>query len=297
LVFDPATNRQLAWQLSDGAPPAELARGYNGQRTVPVSTYNDYYEAYSTAANLSAYDNFLFSGALMSRSNTRDMIEPRPIAAPPDHGIAHPLWAYGWKTARLFGQDVVYTSGSLYGYRTANLRFPADDVTVIVMTNNVRNNALALAVHAAGLEVPHYSEPLSALFGTYQRPTRPGDQRGALLRLRGLQDDEGIGDRKLTLGITRQTFGLGFDQSYSATGRGGLSLYGPKTDASATDDLQQGLGVDVRNGDVCSFWQTLPPSGRYQWSTVGKVLIITRVEDPNCRVRSAIVPGLWTKIS
>ena len=188
----------------------------------------------------------------------------------------------------------MYTSGSLYGYRTANLRFPADDVTVIVMTNNVQNNALALAVHAASLEVRHYSESSSALFGTYQRLTRPGDQ-GALLRLRGLQDDEGIGDRKLTLVITRQSFGLGFDQSYSATGRGGLSLYGPKP-GSATYDLQQ-VGVNARNGNICSFSETLPPSGRYQWSTVGKVLMITRVEDPNCWVRSTIVPGLWSKVS
>ena len=83
LVFDPATNRQLAWQLSDGVPPPELALGYNGQRTVPVPTYNDYYEAYSTAANLYTYDNLLFSGALMSKSDTRDMIEAASDRRPP----------------------------------------------------------------------------------------------------------------------------------------------------------------------------------------------------------------------
>ena len=141
--------RQLAFRLHDRTHSARLALDYDSSGKHVRHEYDDYFVTYSTASDLYKYDNLIFSGTYMLPPQTRALLSPRGIAAPPDPGIKNIQWADGWKTGDLFGSPIEYTYGSLYNYRTVNLRFTRTGVTVIVMSNSSETNPLAIAERAA----------------------------------------------------------------------------------------------------------------------------------------------------
>jgi transcriptional regulator with XRE-family HTH domain len=304
LIFDGLSTGRLARQLYDSPIPG-LALDYPRDRS-HQRAYNDYFAAYSTASDLYEYDTLLFSGMLMSRANTALIKAARGVAAPHDPGIDRPRWAFGWKTGRVGSRDVVYTWGALNHYETANLRFPSLGLTVIVMSNNQRTNALAVAVRAAALVTA--SRPgksrnahigsTSALLGTYTRPVRNGDTP-ALRYLRATGNVLGIPlpapspafggpptfrGRTLTLVVTRRYFSLGANQPYAATPAGGLLLRGGPLGSGIEQHMCTNQLIDVT------------PIGTYRWSVTGPILTITKVSDRHCADRAATVPAKWIRV-
>ncbi len=180
-----AFERRLAGRLYDGTHSSTLALDYDLSGRHSSHNYSDYYAAYTSPAHLYFYDNLLFSGRYMSiRSNTDAELASRGISAPPDPGIDRVHWADAWKTGYLFGSPVTYTTGSLYNFQTANLRFPTAGITVIVMSNTATTRRARhrrargrlcprLALGKAGR---HRHRPTTAdLIGTFRRPQRAAD--------------------------------------------------------------------------------------------------------------------------
>ena len=104
---------------------------------------------YSTTEDLLRWDQALYANTLVSQKSLDEIFTP-------DKGG----YGYGWSIGQRFNRRAIAHGGGIYGFATHIGRFPADRVTVIVLSNvetapaaRIANDLSAI-VFAAAYEVP-----------------------------------------------------------------------------------------------------------------------------------------------
>jgi CubicO group peptidase (beta-lactamase class C family) len=285
-------------RITDALVSPARAQDYTGQVADRSVAYNDFFETYATAPDVYAFDNALFGGKLIAKQDLAILLKGRAAIAfaltPP--GITDARYAYNWSIGRLFQHQVIYTEGRTNSFQTANLRFPQDDATIVVLSNDDQNNvadiALYLAAFAFGQHLaaptPVPVAPLSpALLGTYRRTFQDGDRVAA--RDPGLKDWVG---GTITIILTKDSIHFALldnkpedsvDEYYTATPAGGLTMGGY---------------LPANHNSFCTAGPHLDPAtATFHWDHQGNHLIISRIAFDPCLDRGATLPGTWTKIS
>ncbi|PYE50990.1 serine hydrolase domain-containing protein [Deinococcus yavapaiensis] len=149
-IFTPA-GMTHSGRMTDAMLPPARARDYAGSTANPVGHYNDYFQVVSTLEDVYAYDNALFGGKILSSRSLKRLVTPRASVSEPDAGITEEGRAAQWKVGKIAGHQVIFTTGNTYHFTAANLRFPTDGVTVIVMSNDDDNDVETVAVHLANM--------------------------------------------------------------------------------------------------------------------------------------------------
>jgi len=104
---------------------------------------------YSTTEDLLRWDQALYTDKLVSQKSLDEMFTPEKGG-----------YGYGWSIGQRFGRRAVGHGGGIYGFATHIDRYPADRVTVIVLSNLEGASAskmagdLAAIVFGAPYEVP-----------------------------------------------------------------------------------------------------------------------------------------------
>ena len=104
---------------------------------------------YSTTEDLLRWDQALYKDTLVAQKSLDEMFTP-------DKGG----YAYGWSIGKRFDRQVIAHGGGIYGFATEIARFPADRVTVIVLSNvegaaaGPIANDLAAVVFGAPYKIP-----------------------------------------------------------------------------------------------------------------------------------------------
>lgn len=125
---------------------------------------------YSTTEDLLLWDKALYTEKLLSRQSIDRMLTPVTEMMPGKR------YAYGWWVSEKFGRREVAHGGNATGFITYIARYPADRVTVIVLSNNQAgssgkiSNVLASIVFGAPYEIPKERVAIAvapALLGQY----------------------------------------------------------------------------------------------------------------------------------
>ena len=132
---------------------------------------------YSTTGDLLRWDQALYTDTLVSKKSLDEMFTP-------DKGG----YGYGWSIGRRFDRPEISHGGGIYGFATEITRFPADRVTVIVLSNvetapvNRIANDLSAIVFGAPYEIPRERQPITldpgvqaAYVGEYRIESPPLD--------------------------------------------------------------------------------------------------------------------------
>jgi CubicO group peptidase (beta-lactamase class C family) len=104
---------------------------------------------YSTTGDLLRWDRALYTDTLVSQKSLDEIFTPYKSG-----------YGYGWSIGKRFDRQVIAHGGGIYGFATHLNRFPADRVTVIVLSNvegasaGRISNDLAAIVFRAPYEVP-----------------------------------------------------------------------------------------------------------------------------------------------
>jgi hypothetical protein len=104
---------------------------------------------YSTTEDLLRWDRALYTDTLVSRASLDEMFTPEKGG-----------YGYGWMIGTRFDRQVIAHGGGIYGFASHIARFPADRVTVIVLSNvegasaSQTANDLAAIVFGAPYEMP-----------------------------------------------------------------------------------------------------------------------------------------------
>ena len=149
-LFGPA-GMAHSGRITDALVPPARASAYSGDQPNPGTHFNTYYHVYATLQDVYAYDNAIFGGKIISQHALQRLLAPKTEVSPPDAGITAEQQAAQWKLGTLGGHRVVLTTGSSAAFTAANVRFPNDDVTVIVLSNEDQNDVEAVAVQLAEL--------------------------------------------------------------------------------------------------------------------------------------------------
>ncbi len=104
---------------------------------------------YSTTEDLLRWDQALYTEKLVSRKSLDEIFTPLKSE-----------YGYGWSIGKKFDRQVIAHGGGIYGFATEIVRFPADRVTVIVLSNvqaapaGKIANDLAAIVFGVAYEIP-----------------------------------------------------------------------------------------------------------------------------------------------
>jgi CubicO group peptidase (beta-lactamase class C family) len=280
-------------RVTDVLIPPARAQDYSGQTANPSIAYNDFFETYATVPDVYAFDEALFGGKLISKHDLATLLIGRaPIVSTPP-GITEARYGYNWAIGRLFQHRVIYTEGRTNSFQTANLRFPQDGVTIVVISNDEQNDAPHITQHVAAIvfgqslvapaPVPAGPAPL---LGRYRRTFQDADRVAA--HDPGLQDWVG---GTITITVSKDSIHFAImdnkpedsvDEFYTATPDGSLTLGGY---------------LPTNHNSFCATDPHLdPPTATFHWTHKGNHLIITRIAFDPCLDRGATVPGTWTKL-
>jgi CubicO group peptidase (beta-lactamase class C family) len=100
---------------------------------------------YSTTEDLLRWDQALYTEKLVSRKSLDEMFTPFKDSGP---GVGY---AYGWNIGKRFDRPMTGHGGGINGFATNIIRFPADHVTVIVLSNNESARAPGIATTLAAI--------------------------------------------------------------------------------------------------------------------------------------------------
>jgi CubicO group peptidase (beta-lactamase class C family) len=161
LIFRPA-GMPNSGRMTDALVPPARARDYAGAVADRSTRYNTYFQVVSTLRDIAAYNTALFSGKILTPSSLAQLFAPRAPVSPPDATITAERQAAQWKIGKAFGHPVIFTTGTTYSFTAANLRFPHDGLTIVVLSNQEQNDVEDLAVHVAALVfgAPRKAPPL-----------------------------------------------------------------------------------------------------------------------------------------
>jgi tetratricopeptide (TPR) repeat protein len=109
---------------------------------------------YSTAEDLLLWERSLDTEKLVSRKSLDELFTP----VLSDYG-------YGWHVGEKFGRKILDHGGSIRGFSSYLLRFPAEQLTVIVLSNSERTSATRVANALAAISLGQaYVLPRPKLF-------------------------------------------------------------------------------------------------------------------------------------
>jgi CubicO group peptidase (beta-lactamase class C family) len=147
-LFGPA-GMAHSGRLTPATAPPNLARNYSGAALAAtwLAITSSWFTTYATAPDLYAFDNALYGGRLVSRRSLARLITPRAPDPYESPGFAQARYGDFWISARVAGHRAVCTA---LGQR-ANVRFPAEGVTIIVLGNNDQDDVAGIAAHLAAL--------------------------------------------------------------------------------------------------------------------------------------------------
>ncbi|NNJ12509.1 beta-lactamase family protein [Chloroflexales bacterium ZM16-3] len=142
-LFQPLGMTNTGYDSGDGAALSGT-RGYIGIGTsaTPIDTSNLFAAGgiFSTVDDLYILLNALGDGSLLPADLLSQMYTPNFFN-----------YGYGWKIEQRFGHQVIYHPGLMSGAVTYIGRYPDDDLTVIVLSNNEDTNSGATADYLAGM--------------------------------------------------------------------------------------------------------------------------------------------------
>ncbi len=134
----------------EGPPVAHRAYGYSLQEGVWRRTDQSTTSAvlgdggiYSSVADLARWDAALYDDRLLSAASRKQAFAPATATREPD--VAH--YGFGWRLQ----EGMQWHSGESIGFRNVLLRFPAQRLTVIVLSNRDAPEPYRLARRIAGL--------------------------------------------------------------------------------------------------------------------------------------------------
>lgn len=147
------------------APAASLATGYShpvrgpvvaeaAPRHHPSTSYSAGYLC-STATDLLRWEQALFSGRVLAPESLREMTTPTALTS----GRTVP-YGYGVFTMQLEGRPYLNHGGNTNGFVATTAHFPADSLSVVVLTNGIYAPAIvdqieqAISRAALGLPAP-----------------------------------------------------------------------------------------------------------------------------------------------
>jgi CubicO group peptidase (beta-lactamase class C family) len=106
---------------------------------------------YSTTEDLLRWDQSLYTEKLITRKSLDEMFTPVK-GGPPGTG-----YGYGWNIGKRFGRQTTAHAGGINGFSSQIIRFPADQTTVIVLSNseNPRVGAIANDLAAIAFGQPY----------------------------------------------------------------------------------------------------------------------------------------------
>jgi len=182
-IFAPLAMKQTGYD-SPSRILTNRAAGYTRQAGETVNAaYMDMtipYAAgalYSTTEDLFKWDRALYADTLVSQKSLDEIFTPYKGG-----------YGYGWSIGQRFDRQAIAHGGGIYGFATQVDRFPADRVTVIVLSNvetapaGRMANDLAAIVFGAPYEIPRERqaiplEPsvLAQYVGQYKIATPPID--------------------------------------------------------------------------------------------------------------------------
>ncbi len=115
----------------------DAAKGYNeGQGPVPAMDPLFRFSArglFSSVEDLYLFDQALFAGELIAQEYL-DIIF-RGYALTPSIDFERSEYGYGWFVGDLFGRPLLFHGGGMSGYTSMLMRFPEDQLTIIVLRN------------------------------------------------------------------------------------------------------------------------------------------------------------------
>ncbi len=125
---------------------------------------------FSTTEDLLLWEQALYTEKLVSRKSLDEMFTPFKNE-----------YGYGWGISKRFDRQVMIHGGGIFGFSTFIARFPADRLTVIVLSNNQNTlsekiaNDLSAIVFGASYKIPQErkvvaveSQTLEKYVGQYQ---------------------------------------------------------------------------------------------------------------------------------
>jgi CubicO group peptidase (beta-lactamase class C family) len=101
---------------------------------------------YSTVEDLYKWDQALYTNQLVSK-DTLNKIFTSSVSMQPGGAT----YGYGWIISRHFERRVIEHSGAVFGFETQIMRYPDDQVTVIVLSNTDFQDPVAISVRLAGI--------------------------------------------------------------------------------------------------------------------------------------------------
>ncbi|WP_274362930.1 serine hydrolase domain-containing protein [Paenibacillus thermotolerans] len=137
-IFAPAGMEHATFTVTDGA---DAATGYVNGEAGPAMDDSAAFAAgnlIATAEDLAHYDRALRGGKLLSPESLTLMETEHASKFPQKYG-------YGWFVQRVFGHDAVGHSGGYpSGFRHYMTRVLDEDITVIVLSNDLQTNSKAV---------------------------------------------------------------------------------------------------------------------------------------------------------
>lgn len=170
-IFRPARMTHSG-RVTDSLLPPARAQDYSGSTPDSDVVYNDYFQVYSTLRDVYGYDNALFAGRILSHPSLTRLFAPRGAVSPPDANVTAEQQAAKWKVGRVVGHQVIFTTDDTKDFTAANMRFPQDGATVIVISNDAHDDVEAIAVHAAALLFGERVAPPSLVTFPAVNPTK-----------------------------------------------------------------------------------------------------------------------------
>lgn len=99
---------------------------------------------YSSTEDLARWSRAFHGGIVLGSDMTR--LATSPLVATDEEGV---MYGFGWRISEDRGRRVVWHSGETIGFRNVSLYVPADDLTVIVLSNQNQNEPYAAALEIA----------------------------------------------------------------------------------------------------------------------------------------------------
>ena len=92
---------------------------------------------YSTVDDLYQWDQALYGEQLIKKETLAEIFKPRvPIQGPSGMGPSDMSYAYGWMVGQENGHPLIAHGGSIGGYLSYLIRYPEDNITIILLSNN-----------------------------------------------------------------------------------------------------------------------------------------------------------------
>ena len=159
-IFTPLGMKRSGYDEADRVAK-KRADGYRWQgdsfvnaRYVNYTTPNMAGGLYSTTEDLLLWDKALYTEKILSRESLDEMFTPFKDLTPGKG------YAYGWYTTKRFNRQEIAHGGNTSGFINYIARFPAERVTVIVLSNNETGssgriaNDLSAIVFGAPYKIP-----------------------------------------------------------------------------------------------------------------------------------------------